>query len=217
MTSISAGKGAGGGGGSSAWKTFADVKLENLGNGEKPDYYTAKAMVAMINKERALYMACPSADCNKKVRFSILLAWLSISFHRWLQVVDLNNGLYRCEKCQQEFQDYKWRVMLSVNITDFTDHQWVTCFQEAAETLLGKYINFFILFSTVPNEILNFIGRSADELGRLKDSDSTQFQKVFEDATFKWFVFRLRVKMEMYNVCTNICILIDIQFCHKFD
>ena len=74
-------KGAGGGGGSSAWKTFTDVKLDNLGNGEKPDYYTAKAMVAMINKERALYMACPSSDCNKKVRFSILLAGLSISFH----------------------------------------------------------------------------------------------------------------------------------------
>ena len=55
------------GGGSNALKTFAETKIENLGSGEKPDYYSVKAMVAMINKERALYMACPSQDCNKKV------------------------------------------------------------------------------------------------------------------------------------------------------
>ena len=51
----------------SAYKTFAEVKLENLGSGDKPDYYTVKALVALINKERALYQACPSQDCNKKV------------------------------------------------------------------------------------------------------------------------------------------------------
>jgi len=65
-----------------------------------------------------------------------------------------------------------------VNIADFTDHQWVTCFQETAEVLLGK---------------------SAEELGNMKESDPTQYQKCFEESTFKWFIFKLRVKMEMYN------------------
>ena len=51
----------------SAYKTFAEAKLENLGGGDKPDYYTVKALVALINKERVLYQACPSQDCNKKV------------------------------------------------------------------------------------------------------------------------------------------------------
>lgn len=64
--SISTARGAGSGGGGS-FKTFAEAKFENLGGGEKPDYYSVKAMVAMINKERALYMACPTDDCNKKV------------------------------------------------------------------------------------------------------------------------------------------------------
>lgn len=37
-----------------------------------------------------------------------------------------------------------WRVYDSlifpkVNIADATEQQWVTCFQETAETLLGKY------------------------------------------------------------------------------
>lgn len=37
----------------------------------------------------------------------------------------------------------------------------------------------------------------------MKDDDAAQFQKVFEDSTFKWYVFRLRVKMEMYNVSSS--------------
>ena len=140
MTSISVGKGTGAGGVSTSWKTLAEVKSENLGNGDKPDYYTTKAKVTLINMERALYRACPSSSYNKKV-------------------VDQNNCRYRCEKCQREFPNFKWRLMLAINITDESNEtKWVTCFQEAAETLLG---------------------RSADELGRLKDSDSTQFQKVF--------------------------------------
>lgn len=65
-SSISSSRGQAGGGGA-AYKTFGEAKLENLGGGEKPDYYTVKAMVAMINKEKALYMACPQDDCNKKV------------------------------------------------------------------------------------------------------------------------------------------------------
>lgn len=159
VTSISGVRGAGGGGGSNALKTFAEVKLENLGSGEKPDYYSVKAMIAMINKDRALYMACPSSDCNKKV-------------------IDQNNGMFRCEKCQRDSQDFKWRMMLSINITDATEQQWVTCFQETAEILLG---------------------RSSDELGALKESDNAEFQKIFEEATFKSYIFKLRVKMEMYN------------------
>ena len=71
VASISSARGPGGGGVDS-YKTFAEVKIENLGNGEKPDYYSVKAMVAMINKERSLYMACPSEDCNKKVFSSLI-------------------------------------------------------------------------------------------------------------------------------------------------
>ena len=65
--SISASRGVGTGGGGSH-KTFAEAKHENLGNNDKPDYYNVKAMVAMINKERALYISCPAEKCNKKVK-----------------------------------------------------------------------------------------------------------------------------------------------------
>lgn len=43
-----------------------------------------------------MYQACPSPDCNKKV-------------------VDQQNGLYRCEKCDNEFPNFKYRMMLLVS------------------------------------------------------------------------------------------------------
>jgi hypothetical protein len=90
--------------------------------------------------------ACPQQDCNKKV-------------------VDQANGFYRCEKCQKEFPDFKYRMILSVrqllfrhsveypvpllqaNCADYSENHWITCFQESAESILGV---------------------SADELGRLR-------------------------------------------------
>lgn len=49
-----------------------------------------------MRKENCLYQACPSKDCNKKV-------------------VDQQNGMYRCEKCDKEFPEFKYRLMLSVS------------------------------------------------------------------------------------------------------
>ncbi|CAG2245720.1 RFA1 [Mytilus edulis] len=64
------------------------------------------------------------------------------------------------------------------NLADFSDNQWVTCFQESAELVLGK---------------------SADELGDLKDSNEAAYDQVFQDAMFKSYIFRLRAKIETYN------------------
>lgn len=79
------------------WLSFYEVKEGNLGTGDKPDYFQCKAMVHNIRPNNAVYKACPSTDCNKKL-------------------VDLENGSYRCEKCNAEFQDFKYRLLLSVSI-----------------------------------------------------------------------------------------------------
>uniref|UniRef100_A0A3Q4GTL6 Replication protein A subunit n=1 Tax=Neolamprologus brichardi TaxID=32507 RepID=A0A3Q4GTL6_NEOBR len=100
------------------WKTLSDIKNEDMGHGEKAQYFSCVATVLYIRKENCLYQACPSADCNKKV-------------------IDQQNGLYRCEKCNKEFPNFKYRLLLSANLADFGDNQWVTCFQETAEALLG--------------------------------------------------------------------------------
>ncbi|XP_076306238.1 replication protein A 70 isoform X2 [Tachypleus tridentatus] len=161
QTQLISGKpGAGGMTGAGAnWKTFAQAKAEMLGAGEKADYYTAKASVVMIRKENCMYRACPREGCQKKV-------------------IDMNNGLYRCEKCQCEYPNYKWRLLLQFNIADFSENQWVTCFQEGAETILKS---------------------TANDIGYLKESNEDQFSAIIDDANFSTYIFRLRTKMELYN------------------
>ena len=96
-----------------------------------------------------LFQACPTDSCNKKL-------------------VDQGNGMFRCEKCSKEFPNYKWRMILSANLADYSDNQWATCFQESAEMLLG---------------------RSADELGSLRDSVCIDMQIYL----FKFCLFRHQV------------------------
>lgn len=86
----------GGGNIATEWLTFHEAKLKNLGNGDKPDYYQVKATVHLIRNTNAFYKACPQADCNKKV-------------------VDLENGQYSCEKCGQQFSNFKYRLMVNVS------------------------------------------------------------------------------------------------------
>uniref|UniRef100_A0A2R5LE87 Replication protein A subunit n=1 Tax=Ornithodoros turicata TaxID=34597 RepID=A0A2R5LE87_9ACAR len=159
----------GGAGGSltgpgTVWKSLEQVKKENLGQGDKPDYFTTKASIAIVRKEKCLYKACPTEQCNKKV-------------------VDMENGFVRCEKCAQEFSNYKWRLLVSANLADFSDSQWVTCFGKEAEQLLGA---------------------SAEELGSYFEMNNPRFEDIISDAAFKEFIFRLRVKMETYNDETRL-------------
>uniref|UniRef100_A0A6Q2YXK9 Replication protein A subunit n=1 Tax=Esox lucius TaxID=8010 RepID=A0A6Q2YXK9_ESOLU len=160
----------GGGGGNTNWKTLGDIKTEHLGHGDKADYFSCIATIVFIRKENCLYQACPSQDCNKKV-------------------VDQQNGMFRCEKCDKEFPNFKYRLILSANIADYGDNQWVTCFQESAEAILGQ---------------------NAAYLGQLKDSVSlcswffkpqneAAFEEIFQQANFHTYVFRSRVKLETYN------------------
>ncbi|XP_069339593.1 replication protein A 70 kDa DNA-binding subunit isoform X1 [Eulemur rufifrons] len=147
------------GGSNTNWKTLYDVKAENLGQGDKADYFSSVATVVFLRKENSMYQACPTQDCNKKV-------------------IDQQNGLYRCEKCNREFPNFKYRMILSVNIADFQDNQWVTCFQESAEAILGQNTAY---------------------LGELKDKNEQAYEEVFQNANFRSFTFKIRVKLENYN------------------
>jgi replication factor A1 len=63
-------------------------------------------------------------------------------------------------------------------VADATDNQWVNCFQEQAEALLGT---------------------SAEELGNMSTNDRDAYDRVFTNATFKRFNLRLSAKAEFYN------------------
>merc|ERR1712157_484333 len=99
------------------FKTISQIKDENLGMGEKADYFNVRAFCVFLRKENCMYQACPGEECNKKV-------------------IEEDNG-YRCEKCHRTYQEFKYRLILSSNIADFSGNQWITSFQDSAEAILG--------------------------------------------------------------------------------
>ncbi|XP_073256997.1 replication protein A 70 kDa DNA-binding subunit-like [Porites lutea] len=136
--------------GSGTFKTLMQIKTEQLGMGEKPDYLSAKATAVFYKKDNCLYKACPTADCNKKL-------------------IEEGDGNYRCEKCNRSFPNFQYRLILSANLADFTGNQWVTCFQESAEAILkrtaaeigelkdsGDDRNFDAVFSEASFKTFNF-------------------------------------------------------------
>lgn len=117
---------------------------------------------------------------------------MSITYHVFtLQVVDNGNGIYRCEKCNKETTEFKWRALANVNFADGTDHIYATCFQEAAELILGN-----------PTETL----------GTIFSDDQEQFEAICKDTHYKSFIGKFKCKMETYNV--RILTIIS-NSCHK--
>jgi len=155
---VTALSGQGMGGGGDVYKTMNQIKEENLGMGEKADYFNVRAWIVFLKKENCMYQSCPGAECMKKVTEE--------------------NGQYRCEKCDRTYPDFKYRLILNSNIADHSGNQWITSFQESGEAILGV---------------------TADSLGKMREEDESQFEKVFSDASFHPYVLKLRAKMETYQ------------------
>ncbi|XP_063536255.1 replication protein A 70 kDa DNA-binding subunit [Cydia strobilella] len=158
IVNISARSGAYGGG-SGEWITFSEAEAKQLGSGDKGDYYSLLGVLTFTFADNAVYKACPQEQCNKKL-------------------VDQENGLFRCEKCNREYPNYKYRLLLGANVSDPTGDQRITAFNEAAEAMIGK---------------------SAADVGRMSEYDKAGYSAVFEDIKFRTFVFKFRTKMETYS------------------
>ncbi|XP_031632411.1 replication protein A 70 kDa DNA-binding subunit, partial [Contarinia nasturtii] len=118
--SISAQVGGGGGNFNTEWLTFHEAKLKNLGNGDKPDYFQVKGTIQVIRNQNPVYKACPQDQCKKKV-------------------VDMQNGQYRCENCNIESANFKYRMIVNMSIADWTSNRWATVFADDAEKMLGNF------------------------------------------------------------------------------
>lgn len=140
------------------YKTISDIKTEGLGMSEKPDYFNVIGTVCYYRKENCLYKACPKQECNKKV------------------IEDGDH--YRCEKCNQTYPNFKHRLILKVSVADHSGEQWVTCFQDSAEQLLGH---------------------TADEVGESRETDEKAFEQVFNENAFNRRMFRIRAKIDKFN------------------
>uniref|UniRef100_A0A1B6MN54 Replication protein A subunit n=1 Tax=Graphocephala atropunctata TaxID=36148 RepID=A0A1B6MN54_9HEMI len=137
---------------------FKEAKDANLGAGDKPDYFSVMATMLHIRTDRCLYKACPSEGCNKKV-------------------IDQNTGYFRCEKCNREFDSFKWRFLFSAQIADWTGAQWVNVFHDQAIEMLGV---------------------TPEEVARKQETEGN-ITECFANANFQEFLFKLRAKVETYN------------------
>jgi replication factor A1 len=158
-SSLSIQVGGRGGSAGTPWKLLREANWNEQADPEKGDFFMSKVTVMSIKRENSAYQACPTPTCNKKV-------------------INLDNGLFRCEKCNREFPDFKWRLMVSVNFADYSDHLWATCFQEASEALLGQ---------------------PASILGPMSKDSAEEFDAVVKDCVFNSYIVKFRSKMDTFN------------------
>ncbi|KAI8725264.1 Replication protein A subunit [Fusarium sp. LHS14.1] len=145
-------------------KTISQVKDENLGMDDQA-YYTIKATIVFMKQDTFCYPACASQGCNKKV-------------------TEMGDGTWHCEKCNVSHEKPEYRYILSLNVADHTSHQWLSCFDDSGQKILG---------------------RTANEMMELKESDDpTKFTAAFDEANCKKLTFRCRAKMDNFGEAQRI-------------
>ncbi|XP_015111159.1 replication protein A 70 kDa DNA-binding subunit [Diachasma alloeum] len=151
-------RGIGGGSMAGSWMNigaaFAAGTALTMSNTET---YLCKAAVTFIRSENAIYKACPTDTCNKKV-------------------VD-HEGCFRCEKCNRDFPNFKYRLLAQINISDHTGSIWATAFSGEAEKMLGM---------------------TAQELGELADQDRDTYLTKCASISFSSYIFKIRMKLDNY-------------------
>ena len=153
----SAGRGAGGMGGGTARKPLNAVETEHLGHGAKPDYFTSRAWVLFIRESNLYYQSCAAEGCQKKV-------------------VASPDGMFECEKCGHRDSRCDYRYIVSAQVCDHTGSQWVTCFNNEGEVLLG----------VTANEIADLENQHNEEAKR----------SLLDKRVMHGFVFKIRCKAE---------------------
>jgi replication factor A1 len=99
--------------------TLQEAKSENLGMGDKPDYFEFRGTVVFLKSENCAYPGCP--ECKKKMTMEA-------------------NG-WRCEKCQKTFGSPEYRYILTMSVEDATSQIYLNAFDDQGNTLLKMSAN----------------------------------------------------------------------------
>jgi replication factor A1 len=110
--------GAGGNFKPPSYKTFAQIRDENLGKRSDPDYFLLNCTVSSIKHDRDVwYNACKT--CNKKVTEAA------------------GAGGWVCEKCNVTTPSCSHRYILRVVACDFSGSYWINAFNDQGEQIMG--------------------------------------------------------------------------------
>ncbi|KAJ5097566.1 Replication factor A protein 1 [Penicillium angulare] len=142
------------------FKTVAQVREEQLGMSDQVDYFSMKGTVVYIRQDATwCYPACLSEGCNKKVTM-------------------MDEGQWRCEKCDKSHPKPEYRYIMPVSVSDHTGQLWLSCFDDTGRLLMGT---------------------TADNLMQLREDDPTAFGEVFQEANCQTWDFRCRAKLDTFG------------------
>lgn len=104
-------------------KTVAQIRDENLGTSETPDYFSVKGTIVYIRQENVAYPACSNEGCSKKV------------------ILEESSDKWRCEKCNVSHDRPEYRYIMSINVNDHTGQLWLSCFDDVGRMIMGMSAN----------------------------------------------------------------------------
>ncbi|XP_043470939.1 replication protein A 70 kDa DNA-binding subunit-like [Leptopilina heterotoma] len=148
-----------------SWLNFLQVQEQNIGLQEKNNMFLTKAVIGSLNHQNCLYKACPSDNCNKKL-------------------LDPINGMYRCVKCNADFPNFTYKMIIQASLLDYTQELRVTIFNNEAEQILNK---------------------SAQEVGNIQENLSIDaYGDIFENCKLKYYNFKILMKQEHFNNISKV-------------
>jgi len=136
-----------------------------LGKGKngKAEFFAARATITLFKHDSSVnlfYTACPAESCGKKV-------------------IQNDNGLYDCQKCQKSYPQCLVKYILNLILADSTSSLWATVFDEAAFTIIGK---------------------SAAEIKELREKGfEAELEAIFDGVLHIEAIFKIKVTEELYQ------------------
>ncbi|KAK0441014.1 hypothetical protein EV421DRAFT_1813498 [Armillaria borealis] len=149
---------SGGGFNRSQIRSLLEVKESEMGQSDKTEYFSTRATIMHIKSDNIAYPACQNESCNKKV---------------------VQNGdIWRCEKCEQNFDSPSYRYIISMAVADWSGQAWLNGFNEVGQMIFDM---------------------SADALMAKKNDDDAQFNAIMHRANGATYNFSCRAKQDSYN------------------
>ncbi|KAF8667139.1 hypothetical protein HU200_053326 [Digitaria exilis] len=122
-------------------KTIAQIKDENLGQSDKPDFITVRAVISHVVADNFCYPACTlefnGKRCNKKVTRN-------------------DNWTWYCGRCNQSFENCEYVYLLTCQIKDHTGTTFATAFRDAGEAIVGYTAHELFIIRNVHQDEVRF-------------------------------------------------------------
>lgn len=154
------------------------------GDGGQPRDDSVKTIATVISEQLGMssqvdYFTCVA--CITAIRHNAKISYSACPDPKCGGKVTMGtDGQYFCGKCNKSMAQAAERYMLHVQLADATGSIWVTCFNDTALKIMDN--------------------RDAAELIALQtQGNEAEFDAAFDDAAHKWYVFRVRAKMDTYR------------------